>query len=426
MATKRIVAGLLCCGTALLAWHYTKKPAPIFQTAVVERGDMQSTISSTGTVSSLVTVLVGSQVSGIITKIYADFNSSVHKGQLLAEIDPEPFIAKLNQAKASLDSAKAAVEAAKATVEKTRADEESAKLQDQNQKSQMGLALSAENFAKIQADRAAASAKAEVGTVTDQEAAAANLEVAADTEASAEAQTKVADVAINAGEAAYKSALTQVTTAEAQVRQAQGQVDQAQLDLDHTKIISPTDGTVLSRDVDVGQTVAASFAAPTLFEIAQDLSQMQVDADIDQADVSNVRIGEDVTFTVDALPGVTYRTNVWQIRENPINIQNVITYDVIMHVANPDLRLFPGMTANVRVQTALRTNALKIPSAAVRFLPPGVKRQNNVQNVYTLDEMKKLVAHPVKTGITDGRFIEMVSGDLQEGEPLIVAEVHPK
>jgi len=150
------------------------------------------------------------------------------------------------------------------------------------------------------------------------------------------------------------------------------------LDLDHTKILSPTDGVVLNRQVDVGQTVAASFAAPNLFQIAQDLTRMQVDADIDESDVSKITVGENATFTVDALPNVTFSTSVAQIRENPINVQNVITYDAVMRVANPDLRLFPGMTTSIRFQTATRNAVLKIPSAALRYLPFDAKRERNV------------------------------------------------
>jgi HlyD family secretion protein len=426
MPIKRIVAALLACSGAVLAWHYTRPVAPVFQTAAIERGDIQSIVASSGTVSAVVTVQVGSQVSGIIKALYADFNSTVQKDELVAEIDPEPFIAKLNQAKAALDSAKAAVDAAKAGVEKARADIQSAKLQAANQKSQMQSAESAESFAKLQADRAAESAKAAVGTVSDQAAAQAALEVAADTEAVTAAQADAASVAIEVTQQAYDTAVNQVTTAAAQVAQAQGVVDQAQLDLDHTKILSPTEGVVLSRQVDVGQTVAAGYTTPTLFQIAQDLTQMQVDADIDQSDVSRVTVGEDVSFTVDALPNMTFRTTVAQVRENPVNIQNVITYDVVLKISNPDLLLFPGMTANVRLQTALRPNVLKIPSGALRFLPPGTKREPNVQSIYTLDATGKPVSHQVTTGIGDGRFVEMVSGDLPEGSRVIVSQVRAK
>ncbi len=426
MVIKLVSVGLLGCSAALLGWHYSRPPALVFQTLPVDRGDMESVISSTGTCSALVTVQVGSQVSGIIIKLYADFNSTVHKGELLAEIDPEPFIARLNQAKAALDGAKASAQAAKAGVEMAQAAIHGAKEQEESQKRQMSVAKSAADLAKLQADRATLSAKAGVGMVSDQVAAQSAYEVAADAEASAEAQEDLARVTIDVNEAAYQNALTQVTSADAQVRQAEGVVQQAQVNLDNTKILSPTDGIVLARQVDVGQTVAASAVAPTLFQIAQDLTQMQVDANIDQADVSRVAVGEDATFTVDALPNVTYRTKVSQIRENPTSLQNVVTYDVILRVDNPDLRLFPGMTTNIRLETAHRVDVLKVPSAALRFVPKGAKQERNAQVVYTLNADNQPLPHPVQTGLADGRFVEVTSGDLQEGEAVVVAEARHK
>jgi HlyD family secretion protein len=419
---RKAAAGLLVGGGILFGWHYTHRAAPVFQTAVVERGDMQSLVTANGTCSALVTVQVGSQISGIVTKLYADFNSTVHKGQLLAEVDPAPFIAKLTQAKAALDSAKASAEAAQATVDKAQVDIQVAKQQEQSQESLAGVARSAETFAKVEADRAGELARNEIGTVSDQIAAESAYNEAVATEAAAKATQEEADVAIRVGEEVYQAALTQMASAKAQVRQAEGAVEQAQLDLDHTRILSPTDGVVLSRDVDVGQTVAASVQAPLLFEIAQDLSRMLVDANIDESDVAKIRVGEQATFTVDALPNVTFHAVVGQVRKNPVNVQNVITYDVILPVANPGLQLFPGMTASVRFLTAMRPNVIEIPSAALRFQPYGVKAELGVQTVYTLDAANQPVQHRVETGITDGRLFELTSGDLAEGTAVIVSE----
>ncbi len=207
---------------------------------------------------------------------------------------------------------------------------------------------------------------------------------------------------------------------------------QSQLNLEHTRILAPVDGTVIARRMDVGQTVAASFQAPTIFEIAQDLTKMQVDTNVAESDVGRLSVGQPATFTVDAYPSVVFHGTIAQIRKAPINVQNVITYDAVVNVANPDLKLFPGMTANVSILVAHRDNALKVPNAALRLRPPESLLETPVPSV-TADETlvyvpgtnSKLRAIPVKTGISDGNFTEIVQGDLQQGQQVAIGVSTP-
>ncbi len=235
-------------------------------------------------------------------------------------------------------------------------------------------------------------------------------------------------------------ARTQLASAQAQVKQAQAALEQANLDLSHTYITAPVDGVVVARHVDVGQTVAASLQAPTLFEIAQDLTKMQVDTNVSEADVGHLRVGLPATFTVDAYPGEMFRGQVTQIRQAPINVQNVVTYDVVVGVSNPDLKLFPGMTANVRILVDRHNDVLRVPNAAFRFRPadtgsrrgavgfaqvsgrPGGRRATNESTLWVVNEKGKPQAVPVVTGLTDGMYTEISSGALKPGDRVIIAE----
>ncbi|HYL77935.1 MAG TPA: efflux RND transporter periplasmic adaptor subunit, partial [Bryobacteraceae bacterium] len=215
---------------------------------------------------------------------------------------------------------------------------------------------------------------------------------------------------------------------QALVKQTQATLDQAQIDLDHTLIRAPVDGTVIARRMDVGQTVAASFQAPTIFDIAQDLTKMQVDASVDEADIGQVHPGQAVVFNVDAYPGVTLHGTVSQIRQSPLKVQNVITYDVVVSVASEGPKLFPGMTANVRIALGRADDVLKIPNLALRFRPAGVKagsaggdsRRSEGQTVWVLGSDRKLKPVAVKVGLTDGAYTQMIAGDLHAGDQIAV------
>lgn len=367
-------------------------------TAQVVRGDISEVVTATGSLSAVTTVQVGSQVTGRIKTLFADFNSQVKRGQIVAQIDPDPFQAKVDSANASLSAAKAAVTTAQANSEKDKVNLDQAK---------RNLKRTHELFNK--------------GIVSEND-----RDVAQTGYDSALAQVK-------ADEASYENAI-------AQVEKAKADLQSAELDLSHTRIISPVDGIVISRDVDVGQTVSASLQAPTLFVIAEDLTMMQLDASIVEADIGRITVGQKATFTVDAYPGMKFTGDVTQVRNNPVSVQNVVTYDVMIDVKNPDLKLKPGMTANISILTAHKGNILKIPNAAFRFRPdldgdkeissygtvaasgtPTEESGSGIStNVWVLSRKGKPVAVPVKIGIADWNFTELADGNLKEGDRVIV------
>ncbi|HYL35298.1 MAG TPA: efflux RND transporter periplasmic adaptor subunit [Bryobacteraceae bacterium] len=425
-------AGAVAIGLAL--WYYfSSKNEAAYQTAAIERGKVQASISATGNCNAVVTVQVGSQVSGNIKALYADFNTKVKKGQVVALIDPQPFQARVDQSKAAVDSARAAVVSAQAQVEKANADIASARANAANQ-----------NAAIVKAKAAATDAKTKLGSrrilfqdgilsKDDLDTAQSTYDQAAAEQQAAEAQLDAANHQIQSAQAMYRVAETQLSAAQAQVKQAQASLEQAQLDLDHTEITAPVDGTVIARHMDVGQTIAASFQAPTIFEIAQDLTKMQVDTNVDEADVGQVKLGQEARFSVDAYPVNIFHGTVQQIRQAPINVQNVITYDVVVAVSNPDLKLLPGMTANVKILTSEQDAVLKIPNAALRFRPPDAQTQTQVHaagkkqdagsTVWVLDSDGKPKAVKVTLGITDGMFTSVQSGDLKDGDQVITSSL---
>jgi HlyD family secretion protein len=286
-----------------------------YQTVKLERGDVAEVVGATGTLQAVTTVQVGSQVSGTIQSLNADFNSVVKKGQVVARLDPSLFQARLGQAQANLASARANVERAQTSVDDTR------------QKYQRAQELAAQNLLPT----------------SDLETARAN----------------------------YDGAVAQIKANQAAVTQAEASVNQADVDLGHTIIAAPIDGVVINRSVDVGQTVAASFQAPVLFVIANDLSRMQVNASIDEADIGRVRTGQDVSFRVDAYPDRTFAGRVEQVRLQPTTVQNVVSYNTIISAENPEGRLMPGMTATVSVVVRKAESVLRLPATALRFRPEG-------------------------------------------------------
>ncbi len=388
MIKKIVVAVVLIGALAAGGWFFLKNKGngPQFRTEKVTRGDLHATVTATGTVSAVTTVLVGTQVSGTIKELFVDFNSPVKQGQLLAQIDPALSEAKVAQAKANLQAAEANVEKAQVA------------LQDATRTMERNRALFAKNY--------------------------------------------IARSDLDTAETSQLSARAQVNAAKAQVEQSRAALQQEETNLRYTRILSPVDGVVISRNVDIGQTVAASFQTPTLFSIAQDLTQMQIDTNVDEADIGRVRVGQTVQFTVDAYPDFTFPGKVSEIRNAPITVQNVVTYDVVIKVANRERKLKPGMTANVSIITATATGALKIPNAALRFkwtadqMPDrgkggasaggaqtaaGANGQKK-QGVWILrDQKPRRVA--IATGISDGNFTAVLSGDLQEGDAVIIEAI---
>src|SRR5690242_11771004 len=372
MASRRYlwISGLAALAVAGGWWFFGRgKDGTEYQTATVEKGSVQSSISATGNTNAVVMVQVGSQVSGNIKALYADFNTKVKKDQLVALIDPQPFQARVDQARAALDNARAAVVSAQAGVEKSNADIAGTQAAVASQKAAIAKAKAAMVDAKNKADANQALAKEGIISRNDLVTGQSNYDQAVAEQQAADAQLDAAQHQVQASQAQKQVAVMQTSAAQAQVKQAQAALDQAMIDLNHTQITAPVDGTVVARHMDVGQTVAASFQAPTIFDIAQDLTKMQVDTNVDEADIGRVKVGQDATFTVDAYPGYMFHGKVTEVRKAPINVQNVITYDSVIAVSNPDLKLFPGMTANVKVLVDHRSAALKVPNAALRFKP---------------------------------------------------------
>jgi HlyD family secretion protein len=356
--------------------------APLFTTAEVSRGDVVATVEATGTLEAVTTVQVGSQVSGTISALHADFNSRVRKGQIVAELDSSLFRTQVDQARATV--ARLQAETDRARVQATDAEQK--------------LKRARELF-----DR-------KLIPATD-------LETAESTARSAEAAVK---------------------SAEAQVVQAQASLNQAQVNLSHTIIRAPIDGVVIARNVDVGQTVASSLQAPTLFVIARDLSEMQVNASVDESDIGEIQPDQRVTFRVDAYPNETFSGTVSQVRLQPVVEQNVVSYVTVIDVPNPGLKLKPGMTASVSIETGRTDDVLKVPTAALRFTPaaPGAARETRggALNSPTQDEERSAVwvltgnqpvRVPVTTGISDGRDTAILDGDLTAGTPVVTGNAMP-
>jgi len=323
-----IVTGVVIVGVLVVAFGLNRNTQAQHFTARVERGEINDVVDATGTINAVITVQVGSQVSGTIAKLNADFNSRVHKGDVVALIDPALFKGALLQATADLENAKANLAAARANLQKAKA----------------GLVQTKADY-----DRA-------VRLTTEGVTSQQQLDLAKSNYDSANASVGAADA--------------NVTQAAAQVSQKEAAVTVAQTNLDYTVIRSPIDGTVVARNVDVGQTVAASLQAPTIFTIAQDLKKMWVYAKTDESDVGNIKIGRPVTFKVDAFPKDTFHGVVSQVRMNATTVQSVVTYDTIIEFANPELKLFPGMTAYVTIPVATVQNVLKLPNTALRYKPP--------------------------------------------------------
>src|SRR5512132_1512699 len=369
-----IVAPMLVVAAAASgAWFYAQSrgSTPKFRMAKVERGPLTATVSATGTLNAVVTVQVGSQVSGQVKELFADFNSQVKRNQLVARIDPEKFQAVVSQAKAQVDAAKATVLNQRALVEKTRADLANAQAALAVAKAQTAKAQVAVVDSRRTLARNADLRKRGLIAQADEDTAQAAYDSAVAQAESAKAQEDAQASQIRSAEAQLKVTEAMLQTAIANVVQQEAGLKQAQVDLDHTEIRAPVDGVVVSRTVDVGQTVAASLQAPTLFTIAQDLTQMQVDTNVDEADVGRIRVGLRATFTVDAFRNQTFAGEVMQVRKAPQTVQNVVTYNVVVSARNPEGRLLPGMTANVRLVVDQKENVLKVPNAALRYRPPG-------------------------------------------------------
>ena len=373
IAPKLFFALLLLLGAGASAWWYVHHNATevTYQTTPVTRGDLTQNVTATGTLNPVINVQVGSQISGIIQKLFADYNSQVKAGQVVAQIDPASYRATVMQSEGDLASARAGLELAQINLKRTQ------ELRKNNATPQATL---------------------------DQ-------------------------------------ALAALHQAEATVKVKEGTLARANVDLSRCTIYSPIDGIVISRSVDVGQTVAASMSAPVIFTIANDLAKMQIDANVAEADVGNVDVGQNVDFTVDAFPNRTFRGQINQVRNAAVTVQNVVSYDTVISVSNDDLKLKPGMTANASIVVARRENVLKLGNAAFRFRlpetgdsapkpsvektsftgkkPSGRKSESRVERTVYLLRDGKPAPTQIKVGISDGVFTEVIEG-LNEGDQVII------
>jgi len=370
---KKIIIGLIvviALGVVLFFVFKNKDGKQKYITDKITRGDIKSTVSATGTVNAVTTVQVGTQVSGTIQKLFVDFNSPVKKGQLLAQIDPAIFESQVGQARANLLSARANLEKSQVMLRDTKTTLERNKI------------LYAKNF--------------------------------------------IAKSDLDTSETNYLSAIAQIKVSGAQIQQTQAALDSSAINLKYAKILSPVNGTVISRNIDIGQTVAASFQTPTLFTIAQDLTKMQIDTSVDESDIGKVKAGQKAAFTVDAYPESTFNGEVSVVRNAPINVSNVVTYNAVIIVDNTDLKLKPGMTANVSVETEIKQSVLRVPNAALRFKPataaatPDQKAAKGSKGpgVWILENNKPKNVK-IKTGISDSNYTEVISGELTEGQQII-------
>ena len=375
---RRIVSVVIVAvlvGGGVLAYLYTQSRgnAPKYRVARVERGPLTAAVSATGNLNAVVVVQVGSQVSGQIKDLLVDFNSIVKKNQVVARIDPDIFEAKVNAAKADLESSRATVLNQEAQVERARADVDNARAALVEAKAFTAKAQVQSLDAKRDYDRKTELFGRQLIAKSDLDTAQATYDAAVAQLDSTRAREQALTSGIQSALAQLRVAQATAESARAQVKQKDAALRQAQVDLDHTTILAPVDGVVVSRQVDVGQTVAASLQAPILFTIAQDLTRMQVETSVDEADIGRTKLDDRATFTVDAFPGETFGGTVTQIRKAAQIVQNVVTYTVVVAVANPTGKLVPGMTANVKLVTAEKPSVLKVPNAALRFRPAGVE-----------------------------------------------------
>jgi HlyD family secretion protein len=382
MGVRILVVAALIIAVAVYFLHGGSSGAQ-YVTTPASRGDIVQAVIATGTVNPVVTVQVGTYVSGPIVQMLCDFNTQVKKGQLCAKIDPSTYQVTLDQAQANLANGTAQLHKDEATLA----------------------------YAKVTYQR-------------DQQLIGENV---------------ISQDALDSAKSTYQAAVAQVEVDKAAIMQQQASVRAAKVNLAYTDIISPVDGTVVARNVDMGQTVAASFQTPTLFLIAQDLTKMQVDTNVSESDVGPVLAGQKAGFTVDAFPDRTFWGSVAQVRQSPITVQNVVTYDVVIAVSNPELLLKPGMTANARIVTAERDSVLKVPLQALRFSPTGAdehqhhrgagngtKSAESERNGHVwVSDNGKLRRVKIVRGLDDGNSVEIVSGDLQPGEQVVIDQSNP-
>ncbi len=360
---KQVLIGILVVIVFSIIISMIEKNHVEYQTVKIKRRTITQVVEASGTINPVNTVSVGSTVSGLISAIYVDFNSKVEKGQLLAEIDPRTFQATVDQNAANVASAEADLANKQATFE-----------------------MCAKTLRRYK-----------------------NLY----------AKSFIPKSELDQAEADYNSALAQVNAAKAKISQTKAQYDQALVNLNYTKITAPVSGMIISREIDLGQPVAASFQAPELFTIAQDLEKMQIEVNVSEADIGEVKEGQDVTYTLDGYPNSVFEGKVTQVRISPTTVSNVVTYSVIVSVDNKDLKLKPGMTANVSIITAKNENVLAVPNVALKFTPETDGKKYKTQGLWIKDGLK-VARVDIETGASDDSYTEVKGDKIYEGERILV------
>ena len=360
------LAVLLCAAVAVAWWTLGTSPAVRYTTGPVTQGSVVRAVTATGTVNPELTIIVGTYVSGVIKEISCDYNTKVTRNQSCARIDPRPYQTMVDQAKANLAVARA-----------------------QLLKDQASL-----TYAKGAFERAEILVRSNA----------------------------VSKDSFDSAQSVYEQAKAQIAFDEATIQQRQAALDAAQVNVDYTNIVSPVDGTVVSRNVTMGQTVAASFQTPTLFLIATDLTKMQVDANVSESDIGGIKDGNKVTFTVDAYPKRTFEGLVTQVRQSPQTVQNVVTYDIVISAANTDLALKPGLTAATRIVVERRDGVIRVPNQALRYMPTGTANPTDRGGrVWVLRDNRPVLV-PVTTGLENENYTEITGGELKAGDRVIVSE----
>jgi HlyD family secretion protein len=412
---KTAYIAVACLIVILGIWGYfrSRSDGPKYTTATVKRGNITAVVQATGTINPLTTVPVGSYVSGTVQYIFADFNTRVKNGQVLAQLDPAIYEAQVIQARGNLQNAQANLATLDANVQ-----------------------VAAANLAKSQAN-----VKYEVATAKRSQDLFTSGVVSADSNEQIQSTLGQSQADVKSSEAALEQAKAQLAQAKTQITSMQGALDAAQTNLKYTTITSPIDGTVVARNIDVGQSVAATLQAPNVFQVAQDLTRMQVYAATDESDTGNIRNGIPVTFQVDAFPNDVFQGRVSNIRLNPTTVQNVVTYNTIIDFNNPDEKLLPGETAYVTIPTGHAENTVEIPNPALSFKPQmqpaalqqlykryNISRQASTthlggwQTVWKLGPNQQLIPIAVQCGITDYNNTQLLQGDINVGDVLVTSQ----
>lgn len=446
MAKKLLIPLIIILCIVGAVWYKIANDNHVtYQTSPVERGSITKSVQATGTVNPLVSVTVGAQVSGKITKLFVDYNSPVKKGDLLALIDPATYQAAVGQAQAQVSGDTASLTVAGDNIQAAQASVRESRQNLQAQEAQLKKDRASAENARLYNQRMEYLVKKDLVARSDADSARYSYKSYQATLEQDQAKIIQAQEQLNGYQIKLKVAQGQYLTSQASLNKSRANLEQATTNLNYTKIVSPVDGVVISRSVDVGQTVVSSFQAPSLFVIAQDLSEMQIDAEVDEASISQIKDNQAVEFNVAAFPTETFKGKVSQIRINPVTEQNVVNYDVMIKVANPKFQLLPGMTATVNFILERRENILKITNQALKFIPPSNGKKKSRKNgsaspspsssaggealqiqkpgsdkdshLWVLENGRP-VRKTVQLGVTDGLETEVISG-LSEGEEVI-------